>query len=354
MSKKYYSDELVLPGETILEMMEEYGLTQRELAVRMDYTPKHINEVIKGKSQITVEFAMRLESVFGLKSNFWVNLESNYREQLVRINENDQLKIEEAIAREIPYAHMAKLSWVPTTRKISEKVSNLRSFFRVSKLTQIKSVYDCAFREKSKDNSSSYAQAAWIARGEQIAASIDVSSFSRKKLNDSIDDFRKMTLMSPDEFIPQMIELCSNIGIALAFVPILPKTFAHGATKWISKDKVLIQLSLRYKYADIFWFSFFHELSHLLLHGKKIPYIEKNSELEIEADELASELLIPNEEYLTFVKENEISYKSISDFSSKLNVHTGILVGRLMHDKVIDFHDFHDLRVKYEWRKEGA
>lgn len=349
MSKKYFSDELILPGETMIEMMEEYGITQRELAVRMDYTPKHINEVIKGKSQITVDFAMRLESVFGLKTNFWLNLENNYREQLVRQKEVAQIEIEKAIAREIPYAHMAKLLWVPSTRKIEEKVHNLRAFFRVSKLTQIESVYDCAFREKGNDKSSSYAQAAWIARGEQMASVMQTNIFDKTLLKESIEKFRAMTLEEPKEFISKMTALCNDIGIALVFVPILPKTFVHGATKWISKDKVLIQLSLRYKFADIFWFSFFHELAHLILHGKKIPYIKKNGELEKEADNWASSVLISDKAYDEFIERRDFTQQSIVEFAASLNIHSGIIVGRLMHDKKIAYSDHYNLREKYEW-----
>lgn len=351
MSKKYFSDELILPGETVLEMMEEYGITQRELALRMDYTPKHINEVIKGKSQITVEFAMRLESIFGLKTNFWLSLENNYREHLLRLSETEQMKIEEAIAREIPYSSMAKLGWVPVSKKVEEKVQNLRSFFMVSRLTQIEDVYNCAFREKGKDKSSNFAQAAWIAKGEKIAASISTNEFNRTLLKDSIETFRSMTLKSPEVFLPEMQTLCSEVGIALAFVPELPKTFAHGATKWISKDKVLIQLSLRYKYADIFWFSFFHELAHLFLHGKKIPFIIKDEHLENEADKLASNLLIPDIEYKKFIACNDFSEMSIHDFASKMNIHCGIVLGRLMHDGFVEFNKMNHLREKYEWCK---
>ena len=349
MSKKYYSDELVLPGETIREMMSEYGVSQKELACRIDYTPKHINEVIKGKSQITVEFAIRLERVFGLKTCFWLTLESNYREQLVKHAELEQLQIEEEIAREIPYAFMTNLLWVTKTRKIEEKVDYLRSFFRVSKLTQIESVYDCAFREKGKNRASGYAQAAWIARGEQIAAKIHTDPFNMTKLKREIEAFREMTLLSPNEFIPIMRELCREIGIAIAFVPKLPKTYAHGATKWIKKDKVLIQLSLRYKYADIFWFSFFHEIAHLILHGKQIPYMIKNEVKEIEADELASAILIPKTAYKEFLTTNDFSLNAITKFASKLNIHEGIVIGRLMHDQLLEFNELSHLRVRYDW-----
>ena len=43
----------------------------------------------------------------------------------------------------------------------------------------------------------------------------------------------------------------------------------HGITRWLSSDRAIIQMSLRYRTDDQFWFSFFHEDGHVLLHGKR-------------------------------------------------------------------------------------
>jgi Zn-dependent peptidase ImmA (M78 family) len=66
-----------------------------------------------------------------------------------------------------------------------------------------------------------------------------------------------------------MQELCAGAGVAVVFVPALPKTGVSGATRWINSNKALIQLSLRYRTDDHLWFTFFHEAGHILLHGKK-------------------------------------------------------------------------------------
>jgi len=352
MSNKYFSDELILPGETILEMMEEYGMTQKELSNRLGYSTKHVNRVIKGKSEITVEFAMRLELVFSLESSFWLNLESNYRIQLARKEELKELEKEKSIAKDIPYAEMVKLGWVDKTRKIEEKVKNLRSFFRVSNLTLIDDVYSYAFREKGGEKSSDLAQAAWIAQGEIMASKLEVAEFDEDKLKSVVERIRELTLNKDPKFIEELTEICALCGIKFVLVPRLPKTYVHGVTKWIDKDTVLIMLSLRYKYGDILWFSFFHEIAHLLIHGKRIVNKPINdTKIESEADDFASKLLIPENEYKEFIKDNNFTTNAIEMFSGKINIHPGIIVGRLMHDKYIAYNNSaRNLRVKYDWK----
>ena len=51
-------------------------------------------------------------------------------------------------------------------------------------------------------------------------------------------------------------------------------THVSGAASWIAPDKAMIQLSCRYKSDDQFWFTFFHECGHILLHGKKEGFLE--------------------------------------------------------------------------------
>ena len=53
-------------------------------------------------------------------------------------------------------------------------------------------------------------------------------------------------------------------------MPELPKTGTSGATRWLTPEKALIQLSLRHKSDDQLWFTFFHETGHVLLHGKRV------------------------------------------------------------------------------------
>lgn len=73
------------PGTTIKEQLINRGMSQKEFAVRMDMSEKHISRLINGEVQLTPDVAMRLEMVLGVPAHFWSNLESIYREKLAKI-----------------------------------------------------------------------------------------------------------------------------------------------------------------------------------------------------------------------------------------------------------------------------
>jgi hypothetical protein len=98
----------------------------------------------------------------------------------------------------------------------------------------------------------------------------------------------------PQEFVPQMTAMCADS------VPELKGCRATGVTQWLTSEKALIQLSLRYKSDDHLWFTFFHEIGHILLHGKKEVFVEwdgADTEKEKQADRFASESLIPTAQW---------------------------------------------------------
>lgn len=351
---KYFADIAIPPGETLLELLDANHMTQAELAKRIGFSKKHINEIIKGKSAITAETAVKLEKIFSPPASFWINLEANYREALARIQEK-QDEEEKKIAQKIPYSEMAGYNWVPETRKLEEKVSNLRKFFRVSNLSLISETpaYNAAFRTAQADQASSLALAAWLEKGMSLANKIDTKSFSKEKLNEFVPRFRRMTNKEPGSFYSNLVSILADCGVAFVLLPYLEKTYAHGAVKWLSKDKVMMQLSLRYKYSDVFWFTFFHELGHILLHGKRDEYIEydngEKNEKENEADEFAANTLIPEKYYVEFVQKGEFNKSSIIQFAKKLEISPGIVVGRLYHDGILNYYIHSDLRKQYNY-----
>lgn len=339
-------DIAIPPGETLQEFLDSLVMTQVDLAKRTGLTTKTINEIIKGKAPITQETALKLESIFGTPASFWNNLEANYQETRARLQAEKDIENETAIARLIPYSELARRGFVKPTSKVKEKVVNLRQFFGVASLDYIPDILPVAFRKHDKASSSHYALASWIRMGELLAGDIQTQNFSEKKLKEMMPKFRELTMLEADGFIPRLSELCASCGVALVIVPHLTKTFAHGATKWLHPLKAMIQLSTRYQYADIFWFSFFHELGHILLHSKKEAFAEigeKNAE-EAEANQFASDYLIPSTKYKSFISKNRFTRDSIIKFADEVGIDPGIVVGRLHHDQKIAWGGFQEMQ----------
>ena len=84
--QNFQPDWVSPPGDTISDLMEERDWNQVELAQRLGFTTKHLNQLIKGEASLSEDVALRLERVLGSTARFWLNRETIYRERLARIN----------------------------------------------------------------------------------------------------------------------------------------------------------------------------------------------------------------------------------------------------------------------------
>jgi addiction module HigA family antidote len=73
------------PGETLQETLTALGMTQAELAKRIDQSRRIIKEIVRGKAAITTGMAFELDRALGIPASFWINLEKNYQETMGRL-----------------------------------------------------------------------------------------------------------------------------------------------------------------------------------------------------------------------------------------------------------------------------
>lgn len=333
------------PGETIRENMIFLGMNQKELAARLDITPKHLSNIINGNAPITYDTALKLESVIGPSAQFWMNMETNYQLNKARLEEQEKLELDLEILSKIPYKEMSDFGWVEATRNRIERVFNCRVFFGVAELSSIKNSYAVAFRtHKQVKKVSDFGVLAWLRKAELEGLNVEVDKFNKRKLESFIPTFRELTLKEPVEFYPEMKRLCAKCGVALVLVPYLPRTYICGATIW-RKNKAILALSVKGKRADVFWFTFFHELAHLINHSNNELHIS----YENEADDLASNYLISEEQYKVFIdKYNYRDKRQIINYSLGIGIAPFILLGRLQHNGLIGYQHYNDLIPSFE------
>lgn len=343
------------PGEYLAEVISELGMNQAELAQRMGRPVQAISEIMSGGKAIVPETALQLERVTNVPAHIWTGLESQYRLLLARHQDEKHIEGQVALVADFPYKDLAKLRCVGDTRKAIERVRELCRFFGVDSLEQVRAVADYApaFRAGA-GKASGNALAAWLRMATLQAMQIETEPFDRKQLQASIPELRKLTLVEPGVFQPALKKLLASLGIALVIQPHLPKTYVHGATYWLTPDKAVIVMTIRGKWADVFWFSFFHELAHVLKHGKRETFLEdgkptkERADLEAEADAFAGETLIPPAAYSDFIAEGDYSKTAISRFAASIEIDPGIVTGRLQHDRLLAL-NVHWHRVRYQW-----
>ena len=265
---------------------------------------------------------------------------------------------QKAIARLIDYSYFIELAGIPKTKNISEKVQNLCKYFRIADLRILKEPdFLVNFRtgisnveEKNIINSR-----AWIQTAMNLARGIETKPFDRKKLVSYLPELRSMTLQRPEVFYPRMKEIFSECGVVFILLPHLKNSGVNGAVKWVNSDRVIMVMNNRGLYADKFWFSLFHEIKHVLQQKVKTTFISGDSKemqnfndaLEKEADDFATNYLIPQDAFMKFSPNKFTSDEDICMFAKSIGIHLGIVAGRLQHEKIIGQNRCSKLKEQY-------
>ncbi len=290
------------PGDTLAEHIEYIGMSQAELADRMGRPKKTINEIIRGKAQITPETSLQLERVVGIPADFWMKKEQNYRLRLAEIDEAEKLLDDTDRIRRFPLKEMIQKGWIICEKGLEHEKNALLSFFRVASLQAYESVFEqqlyaAAYRMSEKCSKDPYAMAAWLRQGERQAEPLKAALYDRKAFEEALLDIKTRLVVKDEGFMGELQERCLQAGVKVVFTPFLKKAPLNGSTRWMN-DTPLIQLSDRFKRNDIFWFTFFHEAAHILKHNKKDVFIEgvdyscDGKKKEDEADAWSAEYLI--------------------------------------------------------------
>ena len=114
-----------------------------------------------------------------------------------------------------------------------------------------------AFRRSREEQSDVGAISAWLRMGEQVAEKQYGVKFNRTKFISVLDDIRKLTVLPPEQFEPQLREYFKSAGVAFVLVPAITKAHVSGVARWLYPHRPLIQLSLYGKSNDKFWFTLF-------------------------------------------------------------------------------------------------
>jgi HTH-type transcriptional regulator/antitoxin HigA len=113
-------------------------------------------------------------------------------------------------------------------------------------------------------------------------------------------------------------------------------------------------MTLRGRWADIFWYSLLHELGHILLHDKRQTFLENgeptSESLEHEANRFAANTLIPPRPYEEFVATGVLTAASIRKFGESIAIAPGIVVGRLQHEKRLAPNALNGLRPRWAFQ----
>lgn len=357
----YVPDYVVHPGEYLEEILESRGLKKQDFAIRVGLSVKHVSEIINKKKNINATLAVQFEKTLGVSANIWNNLNADYELFMARSESQKQLEGQVGWIRRFPISNLKKLGFLPSSNKPRELLVPLLQFFGAATPEQWEKAFEPAlahYRKSATFKGDDYHLSAWLRAGELLAQSIQTRPYSKDLFLNNLEKARNLTKLNFHDFKNALRHLCSEAGVALVFVPEFGKTHISGATYWLTSEKAILIMSLRHKWNDHFWFTFFHEAAHILKHPKKETFIDSpeayESELEEDANRFSRSLLIPDSLYESFLAHKDFYPDSIMKFARKIDVHPGIVVGRLQHDKYIKHNWHNNLRERYQLNPDEA
>jgi Zn-dependent peptidase ImmA (M78 family)/plasmid maintenance system antidote protein VapI len=345
------------PGSTIVDLLALRQLTRVDLASRLDASPAFIDALLDGREAITLGLARRLQEVVGGSAAFWMTRDSQYRADVARLREAGTSWL-----FELPLQDMERFGWIPSDVPDGFEVESLLRYFAVPSVPVWRARYaavlqDAAFRTSPSFESKLAAVAAWLRQGERVAQSITCDPWDADALRRTLLELRSLTrVRDPQRFIPKLQEAAARCGIAVVVLQAPSGCRASGVARWLSDDKALILMSARHLTDDHFWFTFFHECGHLLLHRDTRIFIDEHDEredraetaAEDEANRFAVETLIPpsTDDALARVR---LETFAVVRLAGQLGVAPGIVVAQLQRSGRLPKNHLNRLKRRFTW-----
>lgn len=357
---QYRPDHAAPPGDLIQEYLDTLQISARELARRCGRSGKLMAEIVAGKAPVEPETALQLQRVLGLPASIWSNMEAGYQLHLARREDRRTLAESYDWARSFPVKELVERGHIARQTDRSALVEGLLTFFGVGSVKacedRIQDLLVADFRTSASFASSQEALAAWLRVGERTALDRDTSDYDRESFLGVLREIRGLTPETLDTAGPKLIEKCAGAGVVFVLEKPFPKVRASGVSRWLTPRKALIQQSMRHMADDHFWFTFFHECAHLLLHSRKAIFIDvakgpgsADPRQEAEANAWAADFLVPGNALKSFVRTFRGGEAEVLRFAADCGVAPGIVVGQLQHRAVLPFNALNHLKVRYAW-----
>jgi len=350
------------PGDTIATLMAKRRMTISATAAALKCDPTTVRGLLSGVVEVDKHLARRLTDALGGSSDFWCRRQATYDAALERAAE--RLPADEAATwlRHLPLKDMAEYGWSETPSRRSAALKSYLAYFGVNgprewERRYTSSINDVNFRSSPTFESRAGPLSAWLRQSEIEASVIPCEKWSSGVLRERLPEIRALTNnRHPSSFIPRLRDIFASAGVAVVFVKAPSGCSASGATKFLSNDKAMVALSFRYLSDDHFWFTVFHEIGHLLLHGKAATFVEGQDWTDVreqEANRFAANILIPiesQEELADLPAKKE----PVIRFAVRSGVSPGVVVGQMQHLGNARREQLNFLKRRYNWDQIAA
>lgn len=334
---------LIPPGEHIQGWLNDCGMPVAEFCKRMEISRPTYYRILSGEQPITADTARRLELVTGASAAFWSKLESDYRhEVLCREAEHLAANQKEWIKQQ-PVSDLIAANFLPADfrkKSVGDQMSLLCSFYNVSSVDAYKDIhtpYMFAARAVKGVESNSLALTAWLQMAARVARkeSLDLPKYNATAFKKALDAVRRKTScvdngeMSFKDFLLWAKTELSHVGVQVVYLKkVKDVKNLNGVAFWMNEHPIIV-LTLHSCAFDRIIFSLYHEAAHILGGNRELIYVtdKEDSDIEIAADNMAAEMLIPSSFNDQICLANG-SLAALRSIAKKIGVSVALIVGR--------------------------
>ncbi|MEF2977217.1 ImmA/IrrE family metallo-endopeptidase [Subtercola sp. YIM 133946] len=345
------------PSDAIRKLLDHRGWMVEDLADRLGIGDPATRRLLAGTDQITADLAALLSDRLGGSASFWLTRERQYRESLEWLTADE-------LAQRMPMSQMIQLGWIGSSDSWRSQARIGLNFFGASDAEEgankIRAAVGGAhYRTSTAFSSDEVTLAAWLRQAEMQVNTLRVDEWDASRLRNNLAAMRDLTRVpDPADFLPALQKLGAESGVAIVLVRAPKGCVLSGAAFKTSNGAAAIGLTARHLSDDHLWFTVFHEIGHLLLHGVDETFLDdfetaehsdEASSLEAEADDFARQSLVPAGIESLRITGRGPTKRDVLRFASRENVSAGAVVGQLQHEGVLQFSQLNALKRRYKW-----
>jgi HTH-type transcriptional regulator/antitoxin HigA len=331
--KKAHPIGLPDPIEAIKFRIEQMGMKHKDLIPFFGSRSK-VSEVLSRQRPLSIAMIRKLHDGLGIPAE-------------VLLQEHDPKLTKTAAGAEwehFPLAEMLKRKWLPdfqgTLAEAKKRAENLFGTWAAPLGSDVLEPALLRQHVRAGSESDNHALTAWRIRVSLIAMEQKTPKYQTGTVTQQfVRDLVRLSYLDDGPLLAK--EYLLKSGIHFVVEGHLPHTHLDGACIRLPDGSPLVALTLRHDRLDNFWFTLCHELAHIALHFESgdftaffddLDHAETNT-CEDDADNWATEALIPSEIWHAADMSRKPSTQKVLDFAASLRINPAIPAGRIRKEK---------------------
>lgn len=340
---------MVYFGKYLKDYLEFNNISQSEFAIRMGITQKHMNEILNGKTNITLEMAGNIERLTGISSSFIINVENSrkIKENILKEYGTSE-NVKKIISKEYYINELKRNNWITfkDETNILQTCIDLLNFLKVKDFKVVEKLEQQVLFKKTGNDFKKLAL--WIAHCDETVQNQEVNEYNHYNLLFLVKDLKEYAY-EKEINLEEIKNIFNKYGMYFACEKAIKGTKVRGCFKVKGKHPT-VYITDNYAGKDSLFFELFHELGHCKSdynEAQSKVIIDGNKEKEEKADRFALNAMI-DEGVWNKVIESDLKEETLKEISEEYRIPMSFIVGRLAKVNKISY----DSRIYKKYYKK--